>query len=225
MRRVVRFVADELIAPERDVLRRIEMPANVHVASALRAILDDSEQRIHDLIQPVGVIQEIAADEFLTVYRGEGRNAAESPLPLIVPRAKRLAIFAGTLGDTISQQIAMLLREGDAASAMVLDAYASETANRLAYALSNDFGDDVLPYSPGYCGWHVSGQRALFDVLQPADIGITINASCLMTPIKSLSGVLVSADAAAHQFRPAFAFCDECSTQECVPRMRSMVHR
>lgn len=225
MRRVVRFLADEVIAPERDVLRRIEMPSNVHVASALRAILDDSEQRILDLIRPVGVMQEIAADEFLAVYRGEGRNAAESPLPLIVPKAKRLAIFAGTLGDAIGQQITMLFREGDAASAMVLDAYASETANRLAYALSNDFGDDVLPYSPGYCGWHVSGQRALFDLLQPADVGITINASSLMAPIKSVSGVLVSADAAAHQFRPAFAFCDECSTQECVPRMRSMVHR
>lgn len=225
MRRVVRFQADDVIAPERDVLRRIEMPANVHVAYALRAILDDSEDRIHELIEPVGVIQDIAADEFMTVYRGDGRNAAESPLPLIAPRAKRLALFAGTLGESIAQQIGMLFREGDAASAMVLDAYASETANRLAYALSTEFGQDVLPYSPGYCGWHVSGQRALFDALNPADVGIVINASCLMTPIKSVSGVLVSGDAAAHQFRPTFAFCDECSTQECVPRMRSMVHR
>ena len=26
----------------------------------------------------------------------------------------------------------------------------------------------VLRYSPGYCGWHISGQRKLFDVLEPS---------------------------------------------------------
>ena len=83
----------------------------------------------------------------------------------------------------------------------MLDAIASERADRAA-ELAGAIGSRrfrregstrrVLPYSPGYCGWHVSGQRKLFDFLRPEEIGMTLNASCLMQPLKSVSGVLVA---------------------------------
>ena len=73
----------------------------------------------------------------------------------------------------------------------------------------------VLAYSPGHRGWHVSGQRALFAALSPEEIGITLNSSCLMQPLKSVSGVLVAGHPDVHDFDDDFPFCSECSTRDC----------
>jgi hypothetical protein len=44
-----------------------------------------------------------------------------------------------------------------------------------------------------------------------------------MTPVKSVSGVLVSAPAEAHRFRPDFPFCRACRRRECGRRMASVL--
>ena len=63
----------------------------------------------------------------------------------------------------------------------------------------------VLRYSPGYCGWHVSGQINLFNTLTPEKIGITLGESCLMNPLKSVSGVLVAGPPNIHISTPTVA--------------------
>ena len=80
----------------------------------------------------------------------------------------------------------------------------------------------VLGYSPGYCGWHISGQRKLFDYLRPDAIGISLNTSCMMNPLKSVSGVLVTAEPDAHRFKPRFSYCPECKDRSCVERMQQL---
>ncbi len=109
----------------------------------------------------------------------------------------------------------------------MLDAVASAAAERLVERLEHRFATAatggprpaVLAYSPGYCGWHVSGQRALFGALDPAEIGITLNESCLMQPLKSVSGVLVAGRAEIHDFDDDFPCCSLCSTRECRNRI------
>ncbi len=80
----------------------------------------------------------------------------------------------------------------------------------------------ILRYSPGYCGWNVSGQRALFRALQPERIGITLNASCLMTPLKSVSGVIVAGSAEIHMFANDYPFCKKCREWGCRERLRGL---
>jgi hypothetical protein len=75
-------------------------------------------------------------------------------------------------------------------------------------------------YSPGYCGWHISAQEPLFAVLRPQAIGMTLNASFLMSPLKSISGVLVSGPAAIHGIAAGYPFCGRCQSPVC--RERSM---
>ncbi|MFH1765721.1 MAG: vitamin B12 dependent-methionine synthase activation domain-containing protein, partial [Gemmatimonadota bacterium] len=82
----------------------------------------------------------------------------------------------------------------------------------------------VLPYSPGYCGWHITGQKELFAFLDPQQIGISLNASCLMSPIKSVSGVLVVGHPEIHDFENDFDFCFDCATWECRSRIASLFH-
>jgi Vitamin B12 dependent methionine synthase, activation domain len=228
MRRVIRLELADVRPDETDVLLRLGVPEDAPLNSSVRALLADAAARLDLLAEPIAVVHRISPAAFAEVYRGEGRNAAESPLDAIYPRADRLALFVATLGELVGPEIAGVFATGDPASALALDAFASAATNRIADELARGFerelGDSaaVLPYSPGYCGWHVTGQRALFDVIKPADIGVSLNTSCLMTPIKSVSGVLVAGSASIHRFRPKYDFCNECATHDCVPRMRSV---
>ena len=74
-------------------------------------------------------------------------------------------------------------------------------------------------YSPGYCGWHITAQRKLFAALQPAAIGVSLNASCLMEPLKSVSGVILAGPPAIHEFEAGFPFCRQCRDRSCGARL------
>jgi hypothetical protein len=122
-----------------------------------------------------------------------------------------------------------LFAADDMARGFVLDAVASVSADLLTDRLAGRYrervsgeGTAVLGYSPGYCGWHISAQRKLFERLGPEEIGISLNDSYLMQPLKSVSGVLVAGAGQIHRFRPEFSFCGECTTRQCLPRMRSV---
>lgn len=80
----------------------------------------------------------------------------------------------------------------------------------------------VLRYSPGYCGWHVTGQRRLFHALRPERIEITLGPSCLMQPLKSVSGVLIAGTRRIHAFKDDYPFCDQCETHGCRERLRAL---
>jgi hypothetical protein len=183
------------------------------------------------LLEPVGVRAEISREEFARVYEGKGRNAAPAPLTEILAAAERLALFAVTVGAGVCNEISRLFEVNDPALGYMLDSIASLGAEQLATAMAHELeqesGDQairVLPYSPGYCGWDLSGQARLFAVLQPEEIGISLNPRFLMQPIKSVSGVLVAAPGEVHAF-PAgsFAFCAECRNQTCQERIESVM--
>jgi hypothetical protein len=191
-------------------------------------LLESATDEFARLAEPRGLAEVVTAGEFAAVYAGEGLNSHETPLAQIWPRAESLALFAATLGEAVSTRIAELFAIGDMAAGFVLDAVASVSADLLTDRLACRFrervpgeGTAVLGYSPGYCGWHISGQRKLFEKLGPDDIGISLNDSYLMRPLKSVSGVLVAGSGPIHRFRPEFSFCAECTTRQCLPRMRS----
>jgi GGDEF domain-containing protein len=170
---VIRFAVGEVLPTEEEVLMRTGVPAGVEPSAAVGALLREACSRISRLARPRGMFKRVSVEDFALVLRGAGRNAAETPLDEIVPRAEALALFVGTIGQEVVDDIAALFRDGDPAVAVMLDAYASEMANAVATDLASRFageirdGARVLPYSPGYCGWHVSGQRALFAALDP----------------------------------------------------------
>jgi hypothetical protein len=183
---------------------------------------------------PKGIIRGISSREFAVVYMGEGQNEKTTPLEHIFAQASHLALFAATMGAKISREITRLLDSGDFALGYMLDAVASfctDKASRVGekYFLEtvkkNGRDDDttsVLNYSPGYCGWHISGQKKLFAYLKPEEIGISLNESYLMIPLKSVSGVLTAGDRKIHFFKNNYPFCKECKTQSCRRRMKSL---
>ena len=65
--------------------------------------------------------------------------------------------------------------------------------------------------APIPCGWPTGGQRPLFTALRPEEIGVTLNESCLMSPIKSVSGVLFPSES-------GFENCAVCPREGCQGR-------
>ncbi|MCK4655215.1 MAG: hypothetical protein KAU01_12305, partial [Candidatus Cloacimonetes bacterium] len=157
--------------------------------------------------------------------KGEGTNSAETPVKRIFPKADGLALFALTMGKKVSEKIETLFKENDFALGSMLDNIASLAADKAVKKLETIFSDHfpntyALSYSPGYCGWHISGQKKLFEYLHPEKIGITLNDSFLMIPLKSVSGVLISGKREIHKFENNFSFCSLCKTKSCIERIK-----
>lgn len=230
MREIFGFTVSEAIPAETEVLESQGMPERDRLPERITVLLDEAVRLFRDLSEPHGLLQDASAAEFETIYRGEGLNADETPLEGVYPQAEGLALFAATLSEPVSGRISALFAENDPALAYMLDAVASVSADRLATLLGERLlrrlgREDiaVLPYSPGYCGWHISAQRKLFDLLRPEEIGIRLNDSYLMQPLKSVSGVLVAGPGPIHRFWPRFSFCEDCRTRTCGERMMSVL--
>jgi hypothetical protein len=218
------------------VARLQPQPGDVYAALGLKngtlpsarsaALLQRALELFRACGEPLGKSEPVSPDEFAGIFAGQGRNAPDTPLQRIFPRARRLQLFAFTLGAPISREIARLFAGNDFALGSVLDAVASVAADNAArvaeaWAEHQASGQDddaavrAVLYSPGYCGWHISGQERLFSRLRPERIGVTLNARFLMDPLKSISGVLVAGPAAIHQFSEVYPFCVHCKNPTC----------
>jgi Vitamin B12 dependent methionine synthase, activation domain len=234
MRQRVEWTPDESAPTRAEVLRLQGMRPGERVPAHIDSLLDAATAVYLDLAEPRAIVAEISAGEFADVYRGEGLNPHETPLEAIYPNADHLALVAATVGAHVTVRVRELFLRHDLALGCMLDSIASAAADHLADLLGPRYvsmttggASDwrVLAYSPGYCGWHVSGQRALFDFLRPEEIGITLNASCLMQPLKSISGVLVVGPGHIHRFHPTYSFCERCQEKQCRDRMASVLSR
>lgn len=229
MRRVLHIDAADILPSRRRVLLGAGVPMDRAPSSRTLALVREAVDLFVDEARPVGVFEEISIKELLAIHRHGRPPGEESVLERVAPLCQRFALFAATVGEPVCARIRQLFDRGDAPLGYLLDAVASEATAALAQELGDAFleerrnpGIAVLSYSPGYCGWLVSGQRALFARLEPGDAGISLGESALMAPVKSVSGVLVAAPPAAHRFRPDFAFCESCTERSCLARMATL---
>jgi hypothetical protein len=235
VREIVRFAKAEAVPEAREVLAAQGLPEEDTLAPRLRRLLDEAIDACVALVEPRAVCEELPAERFAAVLAPLGVPGDDLVVGRVYPRAEGLALFVATLGEALPERIRKLFDEGALAEGWMLDAVASAGADLLADRLAERYRQKlverglgharVLPYSPGYCGWPTRGQRPLFDALRPEEIGVTLNDSCLMSPIKTVSGVLVAGPGEAHKFRPDFPFCDDCRTHECGRRMASVLRK
>jgi hypothetical protein len=235
VRQIVRFAKGEAVPEAREVLAAQGLPEGDALAPRLHRLLEESMIAAAALVEPRAVCEEVSADTFASVLAPLEIPNEELVVGRVYPRAQALALFVATLGEPLPARIRQLFDEDALAQAWMLDAVASAGADLLADRLAERYREDlvgrgmdgvrVLPYSPGYCGWPTVGQKPLFDALRPEEIGVSLNDSCLMSPIKTVSGVLLAGPGEAHKFRPEFPFCDDCQTRECGRRMASVLRK
>ncbi len=228
MTTVLEINVDEIIPNARAILMQQGVPEHATGLAELLAVAEDARDVLAATLAPAGVLENVETGEFGDIYSGQGFNAHETPLQLIFPRAENLSLFAVTCGQAVCDRIRDLFNINDYPLGSALDAGASLAADQAAQVAQDKFTRTlegrlgVLRYSPGYCGWHVSGQKALFDRLDPVTAGITLSESCLMRPLKSVSGVIVSGPPDIHRFANDYPFCSACTGKECRERIQAM---
>jgi hypothetical protein len=234
MRHLLEFNLDDILPDGEAVLRHQGMPPGKTVPGHIQAILKEAVEEFTNKARPAGILQDLSVEEFDAIFRGEGWNDHEAVLKEIYPQAASLALFALTMGDMVSANIEEQFAGRNFALGAMLDAVASLAADGAAAHVEEKYEKDlasrnnhetesrVLGYSPGYCGWHISAQKKLFKALKPERIGITLNTSYLMTPLKSVSGVLVAGPREIHLFKPSFSFCKVCKTYSCHERLQDL---
>jgi hypothetical protein len=235
MNGITKFEIEDARPAREEVLSAQELPDLETLSARLRDLLEDAFAEFDAHAEPRAIVGELSVADLEEVLDGFDGPVEETVIGQIYPRAAAVALYVATLGTPLAERIREMFATNDLGRGWMLDAVASSGADRLSYLLSTRFEEElgrnghttprVLPYSPGYCGWTVRGQKNLFARLGPGEIGVTLNDSCLMTPIKSVSGVLVAGPGEIHRIRPDFAFCDECKTHACGARMASVLKR
>jgi hypothetical protein len=234
MKRTLMLGADDLIPAREAVLAHQGIPPGTDVSARILRLHRRAEEAFVDYARPVGLIGEIDKSDFAGVFAGAGDNAEDAVVGLLLGATERIALFAATIGRRISERIEELFAANEYALGSMLDSVASMAADNAADTLASWYRaglrkqagahEDlaVLPYSPGYCGWHITGQRQLFAWLAPENIGISLNPSCMMSPLKSVSGALLAARPEVHLFKPRFSYCPDCRQRSCIGRMQPL---
>ena len=237
IRKVLQIPVAEVLPSREAVMGGQGIPRSTTPGGRISRLADDALSLYGEKARPAGILMEVPRDGFAAVFQGRGANEEESPVGPIYRASDRLALFAVTVGEAVCAEISRLFRDNDFALGSMLDSAASEGTDMAAGAVEDfyrghlrdagllDSRSGTLRFSPGYCGWHISAQGALFDALRPGEIGIALNESFLMQPLKSISGVIVAGRKEIFDFEDVFSFCRDCSTHSCRDRISSLLQQ
>ena len=111
--------------------------------------------------------------------------------------AARVAVFVATVGAEISELARAAAARGDSLASFTLDALGSWATEAAADALMLAIEAQLQPgealsqrHSPGYCSMSLATQQNLFALIDAAAVGVSLNPALMMTPLKSVSGLV-----------------------------------
>lgn len=109
--------------------------------------------------------------------------------------AESFCVFVTTAGVEFEKWKENLRTSGDLVKEFIADSIGSVIAESCVNHIQEELSslqniNHTYPYSPGYCGWKLSEQQNLFSLLPDHPCSITLTNSCLMLPVKSISGII-----------------------------------
>lgn len=142
-------------------------------------------------------------------------------------KSKRIAIFVATAGLEYEKLVSEIKMEDDCISSFILDSIGTclveNTGNYMEEILEKEIADDnhTNRFSPGYCGWNVVEQQKLFSLLPQRICDIRLSDSCLMYPIKSISGFI----GIGKEVSTKIYSCHICEMKSCFKRKLKEKHK
>ncbi|OLB52928.1 MAG: hypothetical protein AUH99_03820 [Candidatus Rokubacteria bacterium 13_2_20CM_2_70_11] len=199
------------------------------------ALFDAAQTLGRRLMEPRAVVRWVA------VTRREGDTLEAGGVALTIPGIERawgsvaeLAAAVCTIGESLERRSAELWEARELPLAVMLDSVGSGAVESLAEYVNDMLCQDGIArgvkvtnrVSPGYGAWDVAQQRELFRLCPAEAIGVHLNASCFMTPVKSIS--LLAGAGVAARVDHYFSQCGRCWMRDCAYRRapaRRTVHR
>jgi hypothetical protein len=190
-----------------------------------RTALKNVRTNFFHMLTPFSFTKTIPLNVFREVF--EESLQTSSPVYKAVPHWHYAAVFVVTIGNFIDLSVERLQMEGnffdstflDASASVLVESVAEITQKRWMSQLDLKFPREgfiyATRYSPGYCGWDISGQTPLFGYAADADIPVKLMDDFSLQPRKSISGVFV-----IEEQEPGVSLERSCST--CDDRCRYM---
>lgn len=144
--------------------------------------------------------------------------------------SEALCFFVATAGTEMEQFLTQLNNECDMVRLYLANELGTIIVEKTADCMEELLQQQLTPkglkrtnrFSPGYCGWKVAEQPLLFSLFGnksdnaelPTPCGINLTDSCLMLPIKSVSGVIgIGHKVSYHPYT-----CGLCDMEQCYKR-------
>lgn len=160
------------------------------------------------------------------IILGNRISIKSGKLQTLLGPCDKAAVFVTTLGEEIDKIIHKNM-DSSPQYGFILDSVASAAAESTAEYLQdrineklNDDEKTTLRYSPGYCDWPIQEQRKIFQVLPSDSIDVKLSEKCLMSPRKSISGILGVCPLDSQE--EAENICLSCMKRDCSYRRRSI---
>ena len=139
-----------------------------------------------------------------------------------IHKSEQFLFFIVTAGKNIELQSQKFLHGNDPLAGYIYDVLGSLTVESATEKFLHNIEERFLkiglkisnPYSPGYCGWPVSDQLKLFTLFGNDTCGIKLSETCLMDPIKSISGII----GIGRNVKKQPYSCSICDAKNCIYR-------
>jgi cobalamin-dependent methionine synthase I len=182
--------------PVAEVRRLLGYPPGHAVPERVQSLLDALFAETASLLEPRGALESFALSDAVAV---------RLPLPGAEVSLSGFGLGLVTIGPRLEERTSAALHAGEAAEALLLDAIGSAAAEAAADSLGSlvrashpvpglapdsDPAPPPCRISPGYGGWPLAAQEAVFARLPHAAIGVRLLPSMLMVPRKSITFAL-----------------------------------
>ena len=110
--------------------------------------------------------------------------------------SERFCLFVATAGTSFQNFQNIIKEEDNIIQTFILDTIGTciveKTGDMMEKLLENEIGNyrHTHRFSPGYCGWDLTEQKILFKILGDNQSDVTLSETCLMSPVKSISGII-----------------------------------
>lgn len=138
---------------------------------------------------------------------------------LLLKNSHEIAVFVCTVGDGFEKELQEFTKLEDS---YVIDIIGTVVVEKSIEKLLNTIQKEVdsknlkitNTISPGNCGWLISEQEKLFRLLPKNFLGITLNSSGMMYPVKSISGIV----GIGKNVSLKHTECELCTSKNCMFR-------
>ena len=194
------------------------------VPEPFAGLIESATEHAHSILEPRAVIQVVEGPVFHkednSMSVGGNRFSLQNVVYNMVKRSSSMAFFICTIGPALPEIIRQQNSEGDLLSAYVYDILGTlsvEAAmdvfqSRFKVEMNRHHLNVTNRYSPGYCNWDIKEQELLFQVINDDFTGVELSSSCLMQPIKSISGIIGIGEAVKFNRYT----CSRCDQQDCL---------